>query len=343
MNTHIDTLGHARHSAGTTGGRGGQFATKTNDAPTDSLTAEPDLTTPKRSSQLTTDAIRESQQILTRTAAQITRSFRIDPTNAQDIVQDSWVHLLERDSRHGDIADRVTERAFLNLTARKYGNDYGNDARFGLRSEDFRARRELRAHAERFAAEKGRKMTPDEYAAAAGEIRMSYKPGQRPKPDFYKEISQLSIDVTISDDGATTLGDTLEAGAAVGFDHQEDAAASALHNLENNGTSKDAVRDDIWRIMSLRTAGAPQPVTGAVAASDAATHRRLVTRAGGAHKLALAWLDGDLDESGPEAAALFAPFGDIDNKQRERVVDVLDAKPEYADRLWASGLAAASR
>lgn len=343
MNTHIDPHGHARHSAGTTGGRGGQFATKVNDAPTGSLLDEPPALAPKRSSELTAEAIRESQQILSRTAAQITRSFRIDPTNAQDIVQDSWVHLLERDGRHGDIAARASERAFLNLTARKYGNDYGNDARFGLRSEDFRARRELRARADVFREQQGRKMTPDEYAAAADEIRMSFKAGQRPKPDFYKEISQLSLDVTISDDGATTLGDTLESTGSDGFDDQEDAAAIALHNLESKGQSKESIRDDIWRIMSLRAGDAPQPVAGSLTEDDVVAHRRCINRAGGAHKVALDWLDGTLPDSSPEVAALFAPFGDIDNKHRVSVVDVLDATPKYADRLWASGLASAAR
>lgn len=343
MNTHIDSLGHARHSAGTTGGRGGQFATKTNDAPASSLSDEPTTLAPKRSSELTAEAIRESQQILTRTAAQITSSFRIDPTNAQDIVQDAWVHLLERDSRHGDIAERASERAFLNLTARKFGNNYGNDARFGLRSEDFRARRELRARADKFREEQGRKMTPDEYAAAADEVRMSYKPGQRPKPDFYKEISQLSLDVTISDDGSTTLGDTLSEAEAVDYDEQEHAAAVALHGLENNGQSKESIRDDIWRIMSLRTEDAPQPVAGSLTEPQVATYRRIVTRAGGAHKVALDWLDGALDADSPEAVALFAPFGALDRSQCARVVDVLDATPKYADRLWASGLASAAR
>lgn len=340
MTTHIDVHGSARHSAGTAGGRGGQYAAKTNSAPVDALT-EDVVDAPKRSSELTAEAIRESQQIMSRTAHQITRSFRIDASNADDIVQDSWVELLEREERLGDLADRVKERAFLNLTARSRANKYGNDARFGLRSEDFRARRELRALAEEFAAENGRKMTPSEYEQAAGEIRMSYKAGQRPKPDFFKEISQLSLDVTISDDGATSLGDTLEAETVHGFDAQEDAAAMALHGLENDVASKDAIRNDMWRIMSLRVQDAPQPVAASIDADVAGAHRRLVNRAGGAHKLALAWLDGETTKEQEEA--LFAPFGELDWHGREAVLDVLEASPKYADRLWASSLAAASR
>lgn len=337
MKTHIDPKGTVRHAAGSAGSKGGQFANKQDFAPTGALTED----TPKRSSQLTTAAIRESQQIMERTARQITRSFRIDEENAKDIVQDSWVHLLERDTRHGDITERVGEKPFLNLTTRKFANNYGNDARFGLRSEDFRARRELRALAEKFVEENGRKMTPNEYEAAAGEVRMSFPPSARPKPEFFREISQLSLDHTISDDGATTLGDTLVAGEPDTWDHQEDAAALALHGLENKLASKAEVRKDMWRIMSLRVVGAPQPAAGTLTRKTANSHRRLLEEAGGAHAVALAWLDGDATEE--QEAALFAPFGELDQRQRMAVLDVMDATPGFADRIWSAGLVAATQ
>lgn len=342
MSTHTDALGHARHTAGTVGGKGGQFATKTNDAPLGSL-EDLAVDAPKRSSELTTEAIRQSQQIMERTAVQMTRSFRIDQSNADDIVQDAWVLLLERDQRRGDIADRTSERAFLNLTTRNRANHYGNDRRFGLRSEEFAARRQLRALADTFHADNGRRMTPNEYAAAAAEVRMSFPAGARPKDDFYREISQLSLNVTISDTGETTLGDTLigDVNERDSWDEQEDAAALALHTFENKQATKADVTKDMWRILSLRIDGAPQPVAESVDPTAVKAYRRTVKAFGGAHKLGLAWLDG---ESTPEQdAALFAPFGDLDNKQRQAVVDVLDSSPQFADRIWQSGLAAASR
>lgn len=342
MSTHTDQLGNARHTAGSTGGIGGQFAAKNHSAPTDTL-SDLVVETPKRSSALTTEAIRESQQIMERTASQIVRSYRISSDTVDDIVQDSWVHLLERDGRHGDFDERATERKFLNLTARTLATRYGNDARFGLRSEDFAARRQLRAEQAQFSAANGRKMSPLETEALAGKIRMEFPAGARPKPDFFREISQISLDVPVSsvNGNATTLGDTIEQDDALAFDDLEDEAAIALHAVENRIATKDDVRKDMWRIMSLRFDGAPQTVSGSLDARAVTNYRRLVNKSGGVHKVALNWLDGMA--SSEQEAALFAPFGDIDSRQRQLVVDVLDANPQFADRIWQSGLAAASQ
>lgn len=323
----------------------GQFTDKRNTAPANQLVADEVLTgpdTPTNAGVLTEDAIRASQATLKATALSITRSFNIDESNADDIVQDSWLHLLERDTRKGDIVARASEKPFLNLTARKYGNNYGNDARFGLRSEEFSARRRFREAEITFERDNGRKMRPSEREKLADEVRLSYPAGRRPKADYWRQISQLSLDVNVGDDdGGTRFGDLLEAGSDIGFDDQEDAAAAELHAYEGGEKSKDDVRKDMWRVMTIRFDDAPQAIRGSLDPAEVKSHKSLVKNAGGARMLALAWLDGETTEA--QEAALFAPFGDIDNKQRQRVVDVLDENPKFADHLWASVLTAAQR
>lgn len=347
MSVNIDHSGTARHNKGAAGGRGGQYATKVNSTPSESLTENESH---KKSSALTAEAIRESQRILERTARSITRSYRIDPTHAEDIVQDSWVHLLERDKRYGDIEDRASETPFLNLVARKFATDYSNDKRFGLRSEDFSARRLLRAQASEFRAEHGRKMTPSEYQAAAEEIRMSFPSGSRPKVDFYKEITQISLDAAVGKGGdsdtKTTRIDLLSSPESSDIDEQEVASAHALHRLNNAADKrvsdiKNDIRSDIWRVVSTRVVGAPQPRRGSINKVSAAKHRQTVKKYGGAMRLGEAWREG---ETTPEQDdALFAPFGDLDNKQRELVIEVLNGNSRFADHIWNSSLTAAAR
>lgn len=352
MSTLTDPTGNIRHAAGTSASRGGQFAAKHNAAPTGALlddTSAPTSPQPTRAAILTAEAIRASQEALTRVATSVTQSYRIDATNAEDIVQDSWVHLLERDERRGDIADRVGEKSFLGLVARKYAANYGNDHRFGLRSEDFSGRRTLRAKTAEIEATTGRKMTKTEYEALADEIRESFPAGRRPRVGYHVELSQLSLDVPVSstDPGSATLGDTLADEGGIGFhgngfDQQEDAAALALHNLENQRAAKDDIRRDMWRILSTRIDGAPQPVRGSLDATAANRAKRTVAAAGGALELATKW---SYAETTPEQEeALFAPFGpDLDNAGRQGVFNVLESNPTYADRIWISGISAATR
>jgi hypothetical protein len=196
-----------------------------------------------------------------------------------------------------------------------------------------------------FHAANGRPMTAGEVKEAADEVRMSYEPGRRPKADYYLEIRQYSIDAATGHKD-TTIGDTLVAKEPEVFDDQEAAAAEALHRFENRpeGTTvteaRGDIRKDMWRILSIRVEGAPQPQPAIVTKAVANKHRRIVEKAGGAHRLGMMWLDGETTEAQEEA--LFAHFGDLDNKEREKVVNVLETNPAYANQIWTAGLVAAT-
>ena len=333
MSTTTDANGIARRTAGSP--QGGQFATRDNTEPREALTAGR-----PHASRVTVEAIRASQRTLERTARSITSSYRIDPENADDIVQDSWVHLLERAERHDDLADRLDEKAFLGLVARKYGNDYGNDARFGLRHEDFRARRMLRARLADLEAE-GTHLNKTQIEQLAGQIRMSFPPGRRPKPDYYVEFSQLSLDAPVGGvDGEDTLGSILVAETEDEGDETEQAAARALHYLEVGDKSVADTRKQMWGILTSRNPGTPQPVIGCITRRAANRARDIVTQGGGVHALAMKWLDGHASKD--EDAALFAPFGQLDASGRNKVVDAIDEFDSRAELTWRSALSAAA-
>ena len=326
MTTTPDIHGNLHKGAGAPDG--GRFTGKENIAPADSLTTEEAL---------------EAHAVLMGPARALTRSFRIDATNADDIAQDAWVDLLKRKTKGGKpttISELVKDESLLKLVSRTIAKRaYTAGGQDGLRHEEFQARRALQEQEAAFEKEHGRKMTSDERLAAADAIRLSQPPGRRPKEDFHVQYKRLSLDVRLEDDGPS-LGDTMVADSQLSFDDQEDAAAHALHEMENGKAPKTDVRRDVWRIMSIRN-GAPQVVPECVTSKDAKRHRDVVTSAGGAHALAQKWLDGET--SPEEDAALFAPFGAIDVDDRERTAEVFDSHPGYADQLWGEALKSASR
>lgn len=331
--TTSDIHGNLHKDSGVVGA--GQFSEKLNSAPAGTLTREEVL---------------ESNGIITRTAKAVVRGFRIDASNAEDVAQDAWVDLLKRKTRTNpqtrqkeDVTPRdlVKDPKLLNLITRTIAKrDYTLGGFDGLRHEDFRARRMLQEAEAEFVAQSGRKMTADERAAAANEIRLrAFAPQRRPREDFHVEYKRVPIDIS-SEDGGETLADTLVAEEPLGFDDQEDAAAMALHEVENGNASKLDVRRDVWKIVSIRN-GAPQVVPRSVSGNAAREHRKLVDAAGGAHALTQKWLDGLT--TGAQEDALFAPYGELDDAAREKVAEVLDDHPGFADHLWGEALKAASR
>jgi len=306
---------------------GGQFAEKRNAAPTQTLTDE---------------QVREMNATIMGPAAALTRAYRIDPSTADDIAQDAWVELL---AGRRPIEELVGEKKLLKAVARTVAVRQTVGHQHGLRHEEFQARRALKEQEAAFEGERGRKMTPSEREAAADKIRMSMKPGRRPKPDFYRERSTVSLDAPVrtdDGDGDTTLGVALVADQPLPFDDQEDAAASALFEFENGGAAgKVDVRRDVWRIVSIRN-GAPAVKRESLSKSAASTARRVVNEyPGGAHALALRWVDGDATDE--QEKALFAPFGELSVHERHLTAEVMEDHPDFADSLWREALKAATR
>jgi hypothetical protein len=80
------------------------------------------------------------------------------------------------------------------------------------------------------------------------------------------------------------------------------------------------------------------PASETIDSKSATALRKRIVDSGGALAAARAWESGDSD-----GVLLFAPFGDLDARQQQDVVDVFTSRPQYADDLWGSALTIATR
>jgi hypothetical protein len=110
------------------------------------------------------------------------------------------------------------------------------------------------------------------------------------------------------------------------------AEARGRDNLE-------AARRQVWDAMAERFGG-PMVQPAAFDDRHAAAHRKVISAAGGAEAVGRRWMAGTC--TAEEAAALFAPFGVVDEDGRDRAVGVMLAVPAHADDLWDSAVGAAT-
>jgi len=291
---------------------------------------------------LDAEALKAADHVIRTTSMAVAKSYRLDPSTAEDIAQDTWVSVL---TARRDASETIEEAKLLKAISRQSGTRYTVGYQQGLRHEDFQARRALLEAEAVFERDNGRKMTKGERDEAAEALRMSFPPGRRPKPDFHNLTQVLSIDAEVAHRdglGSTSYADTIpDERVELPFDEQEDAAAQALHEYETGGThGKVSVRRDMWRIVSIRN-GAPQVKREHLSSHAASKHRRLVEEKGSIHTLAQRWIDGEATPE--EESALFAPFGELNRNEMVLAAEVFEDHPQYADALWHEALKGASR
>ena len=230
-------------------------------------------------------------------------------------------------------AEKVADvRHYINRTARNLATHAIAGA---TRAEDRRAYKRYQAGWEGFCQERGRQPTVEECDAMAAAIRNAQPERRRPCPDFHRRPRTIPVaDPALLDcpggavppAGDSGFAPRMEAVAAL-------AEARGRDNLE-------AARRQVWDAMAERFGG---PMVQPAAFSDrrAAAHRKVVNAAGGAEAVGRRWMSGTCTTE--EAAALFAPFGAVDEDGRDRVVDVMLAVPVHADDLWDAAVGAATR
>lgn len=328
--TLIDAHGNHHTSAGTVGA--GQFTAKNNSAPTG-------LDDPSR------EDVARAHATIEQVAKAVSRKYRFDQQVTQDIIQDSWLDLLKRRKPLGELLQDSNKNQ-LKLITRTVASWHSVGAQHGLRHEDFQARRDLRDEEALFEDAHGRRMTKSERENAAEQIRMSRPAGRRPKPDFYIQRSTMSIDAPLdaNDGDGRVFADTLES-PEPGPADEDSSAAYALWDYENSDKAvRSKIREDVWRL-ATESVGAPQPRPGAITdRKHADTARKVIRDAdGGAAGAAGRWLDGEGTED--EAEALFAPFaGQVESMHdRDKVAQAVLRHPAYAQKLWESAMATASR
>lgn len=278
--------------------------------------------------------------VLGKTSGAIAREWRIDPTNAEDIAQDTIKKMLESQR---DIDDQLAQKdSYFKQAARNRATKFSAAYQNGRRSEDIAAARQLAAAEAEFEAANGRRMNKRERDEEAHRVLMSFKPGQRPKDDFHRSRSTLSLDAPVNADGSTTLGDLIEVPEGEPrHDAVDDFAARIGHEIDNGMTTKANARRQSWRLVSIRD-GAPQVQEGVLTTGQARKFKQTVANApGGVLGLLDRWESGEATTD--EERALFAPFGDdIDMRGYEKVASTLRRHPALADRLHAEAVAVAA-
>lgn len=337
----------------------GQWAKKRNSAPVALLTddeIEARIAASENRRQFNAE-IEDTAGLFNKMAQKAVGTYRLDPTAADDIVQDSFVDVLKRrkSREEGDagLRELMAERNLMARVAQTIGVSwYSPTAAEGLRHEDTGALRELDEKERQFETQHGRRMTKTEREQLADEIRMSRPPGRRPKPGYHNRITALSLDMgSDHDSNESTIADTLAGGSAVtfdttagpapAFDEIDDQAAVMLHALENRKATRQQIQAQAWSL-AVASRGGAEPIEGCVEPNSATKHRKAVEAAGGISVVANRWLDGDATDA--ETEALFAPFGgEYQSDEAYTTAELLAERGgNIATSLWLGALKTAS-
>ncbi|WP_143015792.1 hypothetical protein [Microbacterium sp. 77mftsu3.1] len=250
-----------------------------------------------------------------------------------DIVGDTIVDILAQQKRG---TKHINDGAFKQFTTRAVSSRYiDKDAHHTT----LKGRRIFNERSEELMQELGRPLNPVERKALADEIRLSFAPGNRPSVGFETKNVPISLDLPVGEIGDTTLGDLLAADeSGSSYATATSKAAAANDALEEGGSFKAAdARKNIWNILADGNA----PVVAIGSLSDDRAHRAAVEEFGGPAAVALAWQNAETAEDDPVNDALFAPFGNLSDKDREDVTSLLLRNPDYAAKVWDSAMTAA--
>lgn len=250
-----------------------------------------------------------------------------------DIVGDTIVDIIGQQKRG---ATHINDGAFKQYATRATSSRYIDQ---NVHHTTLKARRLFNEKSEEFMQKHGRAMTRDESAALADDIRLSAPAGNRPVPGFEKKVTDISLDIPVGEEGSTTFGDLLAAEESTsGYATATTAAAAANDALEDEESSFKAAdaRKNIWNLLAEEG-----PKVAVKSIHDDRAHRSLVREFGGPAAAARAWQEGETAEDAPVNDALFAPFGTLDEKEREQVTSILLRNSDFAEKIWDSAMTAA--
>jgi hypothetical protein len=240
----------------------------------------------------------------------------------------AWWGAMSRKTHDAQIVD---VGHYINRTARNLATHAIAGA---TRAEDRQAYKRYQARWERFCQERGREPTVEECDAMATTIRDAQPERRRPCPDFHRRTRTIPVEVSaLLDRPSAAAAPSTETGFAP---RMEAVAALAEARGRDN---LEAARRQVWDAMAERFGG-PMVQPAAFDDRHAAAHRKIVGAAGGAEAVGRRWISGTC--TAEEAAALFAPFGAVDEDGRDGAVGVMLAVPAHADDLWDAAVGAAT-
>ena len=261
-----------------------------------------------------------------------------------DMVQETIAQVLTSQRSNGQI---VITRPYVHTVG---ASVVAQAARGRLRAEDRKAIGIFGAQAKEMEDTIGRALTSAERDQLAAKIREEWPdPRHRPSVDFLAlaQVRVLSLDaVAGAHDGhrTTTFADELsESGllsSTLGADDLAvDPDTPAGQVLSGARGNKTANRAEAWNIYASMS-DLPPAVSKGVSPRNATAARAHVGDAGGVCVAAQTWLRG---ETNAATESLFAPFGALDESQRDRVASALLERSAYAEELWGAAMAFSSR
>ena len=256
-----------------------------------------------------------------------------------DIVQETVAQVLVRLRTGQQINDfpQLVNSIAANVTVRFTQNKF--------RAEDRRAYREFTKKCDALSLQVGRSLTQIEEDALAQQVLDEWHdPRHKPSKDFRTPHTiDASLDRTFGDgDGVeSTLGATLVAPESTGNYIQPGSYMDQAFTLLDmkGAANKAAAKRMGWNAIA-EAGGIPLSREGSLSQRSVTTLRGVMDdHEGGVLKAARDWSLGN-DNAATEA--LFAPFGDLDFEQQEKVIDLIERLDDKADDMWRGALAYAN-
>lgn len=258
-----------------------------------------------------------------------------------DLAQETILNVLERVAKGASITDRrqLINSIAANQTVRATSNVF--------RAEDRRAYRQYAEKVEGLEGVLNRSLTQVEKDSVAQQVLDEWHdPRHKPSKDFRTPHTvDASLDRTFGEgEGVeSTLGATLVNPASSGHYVEPDSFMDRAHTaMEETGAAHKAEMKRLGYNAFAQGTGVPLAQEASLSQRQVTKHRNAVKELGGGiGEACRAWSKGTETEA--VNAALFAPFGDLEITEQEKVVNFLERfGDERAQGIWESAMSFAN-
>lgn len=265
-----------------------------------------------------------------------TRYARRYGADAAEVIGEVAVRFYERRARTGSAAPVRNDVGYLRTLARSIAIQAVGAERSYVRQ----AWRAYQARCDEAMQRLGHGLTSAQEDEIAASVIAAQEPRRRAPAGFHRRRQAVSLDAAAHRPVATSLAgpDATEA-LATGRDRALGPLGEMAERLAAAGDHAGA-RRLAWDAFA-ELVGAPAVEASCVTEREAAAARKAVADAGGAGALAEAHARGRTTPA--QVSALFAPFGELDDDERDAVVAALGARRQLADELWDLALRAATK
>lgn len=265
------------------------------------------------------------------------QASKSNTVSADDIAQETMLQVMIRLEKGSAVSDfrQLVSSVAANVTVRATQNKF--------RAEDRRAYRQFTDKVGAYEAKTGRTPSQKEQDVLAQEVLDEWHdPRHRPTKDFRTPLTvDASLDRPIGEGSEVTPGSLL-ASPETPDQYIEPGSFMdrAFDRHEAKGVApKSEAKRLAWNAVAERN-GTPLSQEGSLSQRKVTEVRRAIDERGGA---LAASRDYDLGLDNEATQALFAPFGEVNDDQKDQIVDMLtNLGPEYGEQVWQGAAAYAN-